>query len=324
MGENAYLCTRKPNTPSMYPLLFENERHELVWGTESWEVSAVEGCESVVANGPLAGRTLDSLAEEYGTTLLGTNAAVADEGRFPLLVKFIDAHDDLSIQVHPHDDLAWQRHHSCGKTEMWYVMHAAPGATLLSGFRQAITRDEYIRRVEDGTIVDVLARHEVHAGDVFYIPAGRVHSICGGIQVCEIQQSSDITYRLFDYHRLGLDGKPRKLHTELACDAIDYHVYPTYRTSYVPPRNAAVGVIDCPYFVVNVVATSSSLRRSLRDKGSFVVLSCLSGQARITDVNRQEVVLHEGTSCLLPAVVADFSVEALGSAEVRLLEAYSK
>lgn len=308
----------------MYPLLFENTLHDLVWGRETWAVSDIEGCESVVANGPLAGRTLRSLVEEYGVSLIGPKVSKTDEGRFPLLVKFIDAHDDLSIQVHPNDTLAWQRHRAHGKTEMWYVMRAATDATLLTGFRQAITRDEYIRRVDDGTIVDVLARHEVRPGDVFYIPAGRVHSICGGIQLCEIQQSSDITYRLFDYHRPGLDGKLRELHTELACDAIDYHVYPSYRTHYEPPQDAAAQVIDCPYFVINVVATSSSLRRAMSDVGSFVVLSCLSGQARITDRMGQKVVLNEGASCLLPATVADYAVDALEGAEVRLLEAYSK
>ena len=308
----------------MYPLLFDNAPRELVWGRETWEISDVEGSQSVVANGALAGRTLQSLVGEYGASLLGTKVSHADEGRFPLLVKFIDAHDNLSIQVHPDDALAMQRHHVRGKTEMWYVMHAAPGASLLAGFRQAITRDEYARRVSDGTILDVLARHEVLPGDVFYIPAGRVHSICGGIQLCEIQQSSDITYRLFDYHRTGLDGKPRELHTELACDAIDFHVYPSYRTHYVPPHEAAVQVVDCPFFVVSVVATSSSLRRFLRTQGSFVVLSCLSGKARITDLLGQDVVLHEGASCLLPAAVADYAVDALEGTEVRLLETYSK
>ena len=325
----------------MYPLLFHDNLHELVWGGsalqplkglepdgrpigESWEISAVQGNESVVANGPFAGRTLGSLVAEYGEALLGSAVMAADGGRFPLLVKFIDAAHDLSIQVHPDDTLALQRHHSRGKTEMWYVMHAEPGASLLAGFQQLITQEDYVRRVGDGSIVDVLARHEVHAGDVFFIPAGRVHAICGGIMVCEIQQSSDITYRLFDYHRLGLDGQPRELHTELAKDAIDYRVFPSYRTDYVPPREGAVCVVDCPFFVVNVLATSTTLRRPLKATGSFVTLSCLSGTARIEDPNGHSVALCTGYSCLMPAAIADFTIHTVGNCEVRLLEAWAK
>ena len=325
----------------MYPLLFHNNLHTLVWGGnklqplkgldpngepigESWEISDVPSSESHVRNGSLSGRSIHSLVNEYGAVLLGNKILDRYGAALPLLVKFIDAASDLSIQVHPDDDLAHQRHGSLGKTEMWYVLQAEPGASLLCGFKQEISKEEYERRVEDGTIVDVLARHEVHAGDVFFIPAGRVHAICKGIMVCEIQQSSDITYRIFDYHRLGLDGKPRQLHTQEALDAIDFNVYPDYRTHYTMPSNSAVRVVDCDKFVVNVLATNSLLHRDLLSQDSFVTLSCLQGTALITDYEGNKVTLATGFSCLIPASQADFSVASADGAEVRLLEAWAK
>ena len=326
----------------MYPLLFEDNLHELVWGGtklkplkgmaadsepigESWEISAIPGSESVVKNGTLAGRTLGSLVEEYGPELMGERVFQRHGTEFPLLVKFIDAAHDLSIQVHPNDALAHARHGKLGKTEMWYVMHADPGASLLAGLREPLTPDEYERRVQDGTIVDALARHEVHEGDVFFIPAGRIHAICGGIMVCEIQQSSDVTYRLFDYHRLDLDGKPRELHTELAKDAIDYRVLPEYRTHYVMPQSGAVTVADCDYFTVNAlkVESSETLSRHLMDEGSFITLSCLTGTARII-AGAESIMLPTGFSCLMPAACADFSVQTADRQPVRLLEAWAK
>ena len=325
----------------MYPLLFQANLHELVWGGhklralkglapnqqpigESWEISDVPSSESHVRNGRLTGRSIHSLISEYGAVLLGDHIMEHYGAQLPLLVKFIDAAQDLSIQVHPNDELARERHGSLGKTEMWYVMQADPGASMLVGFSQEISKDDYARRVDDGSIVDVLARHEVHAGDVFFIPAGRVHAICGGIMVCEIQQSSDITYRLFDYHRLGLDGKPRQLHTLEARDAIDFRVYPDYRTHYAAPAEGATCVVDCPYFVVNVLTTSTSLRRPLLQEDSFVTLSCLQGTAIITDHEDNSVTLHKGFSCLIPASQADFTITSPDATEVRLLESWAR
>lgn len=326
----------------MYPLLFEDNLHELVWGGtklkplkgmpsdsqpigESWEISAIEGCESVVKNGMWTGRTLGSLVKEQGPALVGERVFQRHGTEFPLLVKFIDAAHDLSIQVHPNDALSRVRHGKLGKTEMWYVMHAEPGASLLTGLKERLTPDEYERRVQDGTIVKALARHEVHEGDVFFIPAGRIHAICGGIMVCEIQQSSDVTYRLFDYHRLGLDGKPRELHTELAKDAIDYHVLPDYRTHYVMPQVGSVTVTDCDYFTVNVVKVnpSGTFSHHLMEKGSFVTLSCLTGTAQIT-AGTETVILPTGFSCLIPATCADFKMQTVDNQPVRLLEAWAK
>ncbi|MBP3823964.1 MAG: class I mannose-6-phosphate isomerase [Bacteroidaceae bacterium] len=324
----------------MYPLLFRENLHEIVWGGsrlkalkglpadgrnigESWEISAVRGSESVVQNGELAGSTLGELVQRYGAELMGKHIAEAHGTEFPLLVKFIDAAGDLSIQVHPGDELARARHGKLGKTEMWYVMDARPGATLLAGFKKQIRPEEYAAKVADGSIVDVLARHKVHPGDVFFIPAGRVHAICRGILLCEIQQSSDVTYRLYDYNRLGLDGKPRQLHTEEARDAIDYKVYDDYRTHYQPVAEGAVRIVDCPFFVVNVVATSSSLHRNLLAEDSFVTLSCLSGACTI-QAGGVSVSLGTGNSCLIPASVADFEVTAFGNREVRLLESWAR
>ena len=326
----------------LYPLLFEDNLHELVWGGtklkplkgrpadgqpigESWEISDIKESPSVVKNGPLAGRTLGSLVQEYGAQLVGQRVFERHGIEFPLLVKFIDAAHDLSIQVHPNDALSRARHGKLGKTEMWYVMHADPGASLLAGLRETLTPDDYERRVEDGTIVEALARHEVHDGDVFFIPAGRIHAICGGIMVCEIQQSSDVTYRLFDYHRLGLDGKPRELHTELAKDAIDFRVLPDYRTRYTMPQHGLVTVADCDYFPVNVLKADScgALQRRLMDEGSFITLSCLTGTALVT-ASGETVNLPTGFSCLIPADCADFSIQAVGNQPVQLLEAWAK
>ena len=324
----------------MYPLLFQDNLKEVVWGGsrlkalkgepaegrnigESWEISAVRGSESVVKNGELAGCSLSELVERFGAELMGKHIAAIHGTEFPMLVKFIDAAGDLSIQVHPNDELAHKRHGKLGKTEMWYVIDNRPGATLLAGFKKQIRPEEYAQKVADGSIVDALARHVVHPGDVFFIPAGRIHSICRGILLCEIQQSSDVTYRLYDYNRRGLDGLPRQLHTEEARDAIDYKVYDEYRTHYQPTDEGAVCIVDCPFFVVNVVSTSSHLRRNLLSEDSFITLSCVSGACMVT-AGGVSVPLGTGSSCLIPACVADFEITAFDGREVRLLETWSR
>ena len=208
----------------------------LVWGTESWVLSGVPGDESVVAEGPEAGKKITDIYP----------------GQFPLLIKFIDTKQDLSVQVHPDDKLAMARYGLNGKTEMWYVIGAQPGAKLLSGLKEEISPDDYVRLVEEDRITDVLAEHKVAPGDVFFLPAGRIHAIGGGCFLAEIQQTSDLTYRIYDYNRLGLDGKPRQLHTQEAKDAIDYRVYPEYRTKYHMQRDAAVELVRCPYFTTEL------------------------------------------------------------------------
>lgn len=236
----------------------------LVWGTENWVLSGVPGSESVVADGPLAGTAL--------TQLWG--------GPFPLLIKFIDARRDLSIQVHPDDTLARARHGCNGKTEMWYVTGADPGAQLLSGFSRSVTPDEYERLVAEDRIVDALARHEVHEGDVFFLPAGRVHAIGGGCRIAEIQQTSDITYRIYDYGRPGLDGKPRELHTALARDAIDFSVSADYRTHYVPVFDRPVELVRCPHFTTELLMLTKPVALPV-PAGEFRIVVVLQGSVRL-------------------------------------------
>lgn len=244
---------------------FEPILKTLVWGTENWVLSGVPGSESVVAEGPEAGKTL---TEVYG-------------GEFPLLIKFIDAHRDLSIQVHPDDRLALERHGCKGKTEMWYIIGAAEGAHLYSGLSAAVTPEEYARRVEDGTITDVLADHKVAPGDVFFIPSGRIHAICGGCYLAEIQETSDITYRIYDYKRPGLDGKPRQLHTELAKEAIDYSVSDDYRTHYARRANAPVELVKCPHFTTTLFELSAPLSCPAPGGGHWLTVACASGAGTV-------------------------------------------
>ena len=251
---------------------------------ESWELSGVGGHESVVVNGAWRGRTITDLVKEYKGRLVGEKVYAETGDEFPLLCKFIDACDDLSIQVHPNDELAVTRHgESHGKTEMWYVVDAEPGACLYSGLKEEITPEEYEKRVADGTFTEVLARHEVQPGDVFFLPAGRIHTICSGCFVAEIQQTSDLTYRIYDYGRKGLDGKPRQLHTELAKEAIDYKVYPDYRTAYTAAKDAETGLVSCKHFTTSLFDLENTVRKDLAELDSFLVVMCLSGSGTLTD-----------------------------------------
>ena len=280
----------------------------LVWGTESWVLSGVPGDESVVAEGPEAGRKITDIYP----------------GQFPLLIKFIDTKQDLSVQVHPDDKLAMARYGLNGKTEMWYVIDAAPGASLMSGLKEQITPDDYVRLVEEDRITDVLARHAVAPGDVFFLPAGRIHAIGGGCFLAEIQQTSDLTYRIYDYNRLGLDGKPRQLHTQEAKDAIDYRVYPEYRTQYEMQRDAAVELVSCPYFTTELFELTRELEIPGRagDDTGFLILIGVSGQVRLRTA-QDETVLSAGEAVLVPA--ADGALSALplpgdgGDGSVRFL-----
>jgi mannose-6-phosphate isomerase len=252
---------------------------------------------------------LTEVIDEAPEDILGKAVNKKYGGKLPLLVKFIDAKRDLSIQVHPNDEMAQREHGKMGKSEMWYVIRADEGSYLYAGFNKEITPEEYQQRVSDGTIVDVLAKHYVSPGDVFYLPAGRVHAICGGIMLAEVQQSSDVTYRIFDYNRPGLDGKPRELHTKLAAQALDYHVEKNYRTEYADTDNRAVQIIDTPYFDVRVMEVSKSFHRDLRKYDSFVISMCIEGDCKIVIRSTgDEIVLHEGNSTLIPAAIADFDI----------------
>ena len=309
-----------------YPLLFQPNLHAVVWGGhqlqpykglpatddpigESWEVSAVPSSTSIISNGPWAGRDLISVIDEAPEAILGHAVNEKYQGHLPLLVKFIDAQRDLSIQVHPNDEMAQREHGKMGKSEMWYVIKATPDAHLYAGFKQHITPYEYQKRVEDGTITEVLADHPVKAGDVFYLPAGRVHAICGGILLAEVQQSSDVTYRIYDYNRPGLDGKPRELHTELASQALDYEVERNYRTDYPQLDNRAVLIVDSPYFSVRVLELNDRFHRNLLKYDSFIITMCIEGDCTLrVRSTGDEVLLKEGHSALIPAAIADYDL----------------
>ena len=252
----------------------------LVWGTESWVLSGVHGNESVVADGPDTGRTLNDI---YG-------------GEFPLLIKFIDAHDDLSIQVHPNDELTARRHGCKGKTEMWYVIGASEGAHLFSGLSKSVTPSEYEAHVLDGTITSILSDYKVAPGDVFFLPAGRIHAIGGGCYLAEVQQTSNITYRIYDYNRPGFDGKPRQLHTEEAKEAIDYTVLPDYRTHYVARPSERVELVKCPFFTTSLydlMSGSAAVREDISALDVFLAFICMEGAGTVNGVavSAGEVVL---------------------------------
>ncbi len=285
-------------------------------------MSAVPASTSIICNGAFAGMDLISAISEYPNEILGKSVNAKYEGKLPLLVKFIDAHHDLSIQVHPDDEMARREHCKMGKSEMWYIIRAEEGSHLYAGFKQRITPEEYRQRVVDGTITDVLADHAVKPGDVFYLPAGRVHAICGGIMLAEVQQSSDVTYRIFDYNRPGLDGKPRELHTELAAKALDFHVERNYRTEYVETVNRAIQIIDTPYFDVRVMEVSKPFHRNLLKYDSFVISMCIEGDTKVCIRSTgEEIILREGNSTLIPAAIADYDIEPLHG-KSRILDAF--
>lgn len=323
----------------LYPLLFEPNLHEVVWGGkkltkwkqlpaheqpvgESWEVSCVPQSVSVIANGEAKGMDLATYIAQQPAAVLGKGVAKAYDNQLPLLVKFIDAKRNLSIQVHPNDEMAARLFHKKGKSEMWYVISAEPGAYLYAGFKTAINAQEYRRLIAEGDITTVLAKHRVHPGDVFYIPAGRVHAIGEGIVLAEIQQSSDLTFRIYDYGRLGMDGKPRELHTDLAAEALDYNVYDNYRTTYSHEALKAKEVLATRYFNVRVVDTETPFHRNLLKYDSFIISLCIEGDCKIKiRETGDEITLREGYSCLIPAAIADYDIISLEE-KTKVIDAY--
>lgn len=322
----------------MYPLKFKPILKTLVWGGEkiapfknittdqhnigeSWELSGVRNNESVVANGPLAGRTITELIREYKGGLIGKANYEKTGEEFPLLIKFIDARQDLSIQVHPDDELAAKRHNgSKGKTEMWYVISADKDAHLMSGLSRKITPEEYVERVDNHTITEVLHDYKVSAGDVFFLPAGRIHSIGAGSFIAEIQQTSDITYRIYDFGRLGLDGKPRELHTELAKDAIDYSVCDDYRTHYTSRKNEEAELVSCRYFTTSLLDIDKPYAKDLTGLDSFLIIICTEGKGEIVDDQGNRESMHQGETILIPASAA--SVEFIPDGNMKVLTSF--
>ena len=278
---------------------------------ESWEISAVPGHESVVADGSYKGMKITELIECFGPELLGRDVFVRYDGKFPLLVKLIDANDNLSVQVHPDDDLARKRHDSLGKTEMWYIIDADKGAKIYSGLKRQLTPAEYVKMVEDNTIEEALAVHDSHPGDVFFLPAGRVHAIGAGNLLAEIQESSDITYRIYDYDRRDAEGNTRELHTELAKDAIDYTFYEEYRSAPADTAQADVVVAECSHFKVDRLMLDGEMKLSY-DDASFTVIMCLQGKASL-EYEGGSMLVNEGETVLVPAVLTTFVLKGKGT-----------
>lgn len=285
---------------------------------ESWELSGVKGNESVVAGGPEAGTPLPELIARHGAGLLGAKNFERFGEEFPLLIKFIDARQDLSIQVHPTDEIAKQQGKERGKTEMWYLLDSDRDATLLCGLKKKITPEEYAKMVENDTICDAIARYDVKEGDCFFLPAGRIHAIGTGCFLAEIQQTSDVTYRIYDFKRKDKDGNYRQLHTKEAAECINYNVEANYRTDYIPAKNRGVSLVQCPYFNTAVYDLNEPMTLDYSELDSFVILIGLKGEAVITDNEGNQTSLRAGESMLVPATTETLKVEGT----LKFLETY--
>lgn len=320
----------------LYPLKFTPIYKDKIWGGnkiktvlnkdfgdlpncgESWELSGVEGNVSVVANGYLEGNTLEELIEVYMGDLVGDQVFDKFGIEFPLLIKFIDANDDLSIQVHPDDKLSEKRHNAFGKTEMWYVLQADPGSKLQVGFNQQVDAEVYLEKLAKNQLTDILNFEEVAAGDTYFIPAGRVHAIGKGILLAEIQQTSDITYRIYDYDRRDSEGNPRELHTDLALDAIDFTIFPEYKTKAAVKANESVQLVQCPYFTTNVLQLTQVVEKDYNEQDSFVIFICLEGTVEIETESGSESIT-KGETILIPASIESVTLKPQDST-VKLLE----
>lgn len=285
---------------------------------ESWEISGVPGDESVVANGEWKGKTLNEVLAEMKDKLVGADNYQRFGNRFPLLIKFIDARQDLSIQVHPDDEIAHKQGKPMGKTEMWYVMDSDEDASLKVGLKKKITPEEYARMVEDDTICDALGNYKVKSGDCFFIPAGRIHAICSGSFIAEIQQTSDVTYRIYDYKRKDKNGNYRELHTKEAAEAIDYTVLDDYRTEYTPVKNEATQLVSCPLFTTAVYDLTEPMTLDYSELDSFVILIALKGEGSILTSSGNSYSFREGESILLPATTEMVKVEG----NIKFLETF--
>jgi len=321
----------------LYPLKFKTIFKDKIWGGqkiktylrkdfgslpncgETWEISGVKSDVSVVANGELEGKSLADLLEKYQGELVGKEVYKHFGNTFPLLVKFIDANDDLSIQVHPNDELAKKRHNSFGKTEMWYVIEADSGSSLIAGFNKELDEHEYLEKFNSGHLTDILNREDVKAGDVFFLPAGRVHTIGKGLLIAEIQQTSDITYRIYDFDRVDDKGNKRELHTEEALAAIDFKHYPEYKTKYYPEKNKTVKLVSCPYFTTNLLDFTKSTSKDYTGLDSFVIYVCVEGEF-VVKYNENDYPVKMGDCLLLPQSIDKVQLET--TVGFKILESY--
>lgn len=318
---------------NLYPLKFHPILKERLWGGtklkevlgkpiesditgESWELSGVKGDISEVANGPLAGTSLEDLIAKQPEAVLGKSVVERFGNEFPILIKFIDAKQDLSIQLHPNDKLAKERHNSFGKTEMWYIMDADPGAKLIVGFNKDVEKTEYVESLERGTLLDLMNYEEVEEGDTFFINTGKIHAIGAGVLLAEIQQTSDVTYRVFDFNRKDKDGNLRELHTGLAVDAIDYEMKDDFKVGYPNAKDTVNDMVDCPYFKTNFLELTKNMNQDLSQRDSFTIYMCVGGKATISN-DWGSANIRKGETILLPASSTFVEIEAKGA---KLLE----
>ena len=318
----------------LYPLKFKTIFKDKIWGGnkintvlkkdygdlpncgETWEVSGVKGNISEVAEGPLEGRLLTDLISSYKGELLGERVYEKFGNEFPLLIKFIDAKEDLSIQVHPNDELAKERHNSFGKTEMWYVMQADEGSSLISGFNCELDKDKYLEYFESGRLEKILNREQVENDDVFFLPAGRVHTIGKGLLIAEIQQTSDITYRIYDFDRVDDQGNHRELHVEEALDAIDYKKYDEYKLSYDKTAPGVTPLVISQYFDTKKLNLESAEIRDLSQNDSFYIYIVLEGEGSISYDHGKTVAFQKGDSVLVPACINEISISSQGKSKI--------
>jgi mannose-6-phosphate isomerase len=318
-----------------YPIKFIPILKETIWGGEklhtvlhkenlsnhigeSWEISGVRGNQSVVSNGSFKGKLLNELIDSYKDNLIGHFNYQKFGTTFPLLFKFIDANDDLSIQLHPNDDLAIKRHNSFGKTEMWYVVDAEKDAKLYIGFDKKYTKEEYLNKFNNGEILEIVNEIPVKKGDTFFIETGTVHAIGKGVLVAEIQQTSDITYRIFDWNRTDKNGISRELHTELAIDAFDFSKTKPRNISSAIRTNESVKLVECEYFKTNKLAINKNLIKDISQLKSFIVYMCVEGEGTISIANSKETI-KKGETVLIPAVADEIIFEGI---DLQLLEVY--
>lgn len=302
---------------NLYPLKFNPILKERLWGGtklkdvlgkpiesditgESWELSAVKGDVSTVANGEFTGTSLQELINRYPEELLGKSVYSRFGKEFPILIKFIDAKQDLSIQLHPNDELAKKRHDSFGKTEMWYIMDADKGAELIVGFNRDVTKEEYAKSIEEDSLLDLLNYESVKEGDTFFINTGKMHAIGAGVLLAEIQQTSDITYRVFDFNRRDKEGNLRELHTDLALDAIDYTKKDDFKVKYSDTVDSVNTMVSCPYFNTNILNLTKNMELDVEKRDSFTIFMCVGGQATISN-ETGSVSIGKGQTTLVPA-----------------------
>lgn len=287
---------------------------------ESWEISGVQDNISVVDNGFLAGNNLQELIEVYMGDLVGDTIYEQYGIEFPLLIKFIDATEKLSIQVHPEDKLARKRHNSYGKTEMWYIIQVEKDAALISGFNKVVDKATYLEHFNNNTLTEILNNIKVNSGDVIFLPAGRIHSIGAGILLAEIQQTSDITYRIYDFNRVDAEGKPRELHTDLAVDAIDYNFYSSYKQDYIKKTNESSEIVKCKYFTTDILDFNKPVEKDYVNLDSFVIYMCLDGEFEIKYYEQEVEKVKKGETILIPAELKSLILKPV--IQTKILEVY--